>query len=67
MRGYARSVYPRMYLKKVYLRARGEMDITTVFGTVFGGSNPSGRIWLENSKFSFPPRSIGAAKLYGFL
>lgn len=24
-------------------RARGEMDITTDFGSVFGGSNPSGR------------------------
>lgn len=23
-------------------RTRGEMDITTVFGTVVGGSNPSG-------------------------
>ncbi len=26
------------------IRPRGEMDITTVFGTVIGGSNPSGGI-----------------------
>ncbi len=26
----------------IWKRSRGEMDITTVFGTVVGGSNPSG-------------------------
>ena len=32
-------------------RPRGEMDITTVFGTVVGGSNPSeGTFSLENLK-----------------
>ena len=31
------------------IRPRGEMDITTVFGTVIGGSNPSGgmRAWFS--------------------
>lgn len=29
-------------LSIVSIRTRGEMDITTVFGTVIGGSNPSG-------------------------
>lgn len=32
----------------IYGCARGETDITTVFGTVIGGSNPSGRtdFWI---------------------
>lgn len=30
---------------------RGEMDITTVFGTVIGGSNPSGCTREEKSNF----------------
>lgn len=32
-----------LYGIKVSIRARGEMDITTGFGPVIGGSNPSER------------------------
>ena len=34
------------------IRARSEMDITPVFGTVIGGSNPSGRTTMKQEKLT---------------
>ncbi len=40
----------------VYTCTRGEMDITTVFGTVIVGSNPAGctmRVWFSGRMTAF--------------